>query len=119
MDPSQDLLVTIESLAKCVSLIFLGGMMADGYFISSASHFCRIRLLTLSAGEKHPLAQDPATLEYTRAVPANPHTHWLYSIRVSEDYVGILFINHDVDDDGDENELVVWNWKTSVTHLVS
>ncbi|KAH9982347.1 hypothetical protein BGW80DRAFT_1247245 [Lactifluus volemus] len=37
-----------------------------------------------------------------------------YSIRVSADYVGILFLYHD-----DENELIVWNWKTGAKCLVA
>lgn len=65
------------------------------------------------------MARDTPTLEYTRAVPENPHIRWSYSIRVSGDYVGILFINDDIDDDNDGNELVVWNWKTGARNLVS
>jgi hypothetical protein len=88
--------------------------------ISSTLFSCRIRLLTLSAGEEHRLAGDNATLEH---LPAVPHVHWTHSIRISGDYLGILFINIDGDGDGDNdddgNELVVWNWKTGVKTLVS
>jgi len=98
MDPAQDLLVTVER-------------------VTNAHLLCRVRLLTLSSGETHPLAKDRPTLEYTRTVPDNPHIHWTYSIRVCGDYLGILFINDDIDDDEDGNELVVWNWKTGANHL--
>jgi hypothetical protein len=81
---------------------------------------CRIRLLTLSAGEEHRLAGDTATLEH---LPAVSRIHWSHSIRISGDFVGILFISNgddgDGDDDGDGNELVIWNWKTGVKKLVS
>jgi hypothetical protein len=47
----------------------------------------------------------------------------MHSIRISGDYLGVLFINNDDegddDDDDDGNELVVWNWKTGVKNLVS
>ncbi|KAI0257677.1 hypothetical protein BJV78DRAFT_1164288 [Lactifluus subvellereus] len=91
MDPSQDLLVTIEMRHP---------------------QPCQIGLHTLSTGEKHPLARNIATLEYTRIVLEDAHIS-SYSIRVSGDYVGILFASHE-----DENELVVWNWKTGARCLV-
>ena len=88
--------------------------------MSSASFRCRVRLHSLSTGEEHRLARDNATLEHLLAVP---RVRWLQLIRISGDYLGILFINQDNDGDGDddddENELVVWNWKTGVKHLVS
>ena len=87
--------------------------------MSSASFRCRVRLHSLSTGEEHRLARDNATLEH---LPVVPRLRWLHSIRVSGDYLGILFINHDNDvgdDDDDGNELVVWNWKTGVKNLVS
>lgn len=82
---------------------------------------CRIRLLSLSTGEGHRLARDNATLEH---LPAVLRLRWTHSIRISGDYLGILFINNDDDgddddDDDDGNELVVWNWKTGVINLVS
>ena len=89
------------------------------YVLSSASLLCRIRFLTLSSGETHPLARDTPTLEYTRTVPENPDIHWSYSIRVSGNYLGILVINNEDDDDGDGNELIVWNWKTGARNLVN
>ena len=93
---------------------FLGRIKTQCYFISSASFRCRIRLLSLSTGEEHRLARNNATLEH---LPAVPRVRWEHSIRISGDYLGILFINND--DDGDGNELVVWNWKTGAKHLVS
>jgi hypothetical protein len=81
---------------------------------------CRIRLLSLSTGEGHRLAGDNATLEH---LPAVLRLRWMHSIRISGDYLGILFINNDDDGDDDDddggNELVVWNWKTGVINLVS
>ena len=86
--------------------------------MSSASFRCRVRLHSLSTGEEHRLARYNATLEH---LPAVPRVRWLQSIRISGDYLGILFINqdNDGDDDDDGNELVVWNWKTGVKILVS
>ncbi|KAI0307691.1 hypothetical protein B0F90DRAFT_1676259 [Multifurca ochricompacta] len=94
MDPSQDLLVTIESLTNVPEL-------------------CRIQLHKLKTGEKHPLARNTGILEYTRLVSDITRTHWSFSIRISGDYVGILFIDHV---EGG-NELVVWNWKTGARSL--
>jgi hypothetical protein len=66
------------------------------------------------------LARDNAILEH---LPAVPRSRWWYSIRISGDYLGILFIHRDDDGDGDDdddgNELVVWNWKTGAKNLVS
>ena len=94
--------------------------MTYGHFISSALPRCRVRLLTLSTGGEHQLAKD-ATLEH---LPVLPRVRWSHSIRICGDYVGILFITDDDDDNDDDendagNELVVWNWKTGVKHLVS
>jgi hypothetical protein len=112
MDPSQDLLVTIES--RYVRLTFGGKTsLTDGDSSVSYSEPCQIRLHTLSTGEKHPLAENTTTLEYAWSVPELTDI-WSYSIRVSEDYVGILFLYHD-----DRSELVVWNWKTGARCLVS
>jgi hypothetical protein len=114
IDPSQDLLVTIESRYVC--LTFRGKTsLTDGDSSLSHPEPCQIRLHTLSTGEKHPLAENTTTLEHTWIVPG--HTDiWSYSIRVSEDHVGILFM---YDDDDDQSELVVWNWKTGARCLVS
>jgi hypothetical protein len=97
---------------------FLGRIKDLLYFISSASLRSRIRLLSLSTGEEHRLVRDNATLEH---LPAVPRARWMHSIRISGDYLGILFINDDGDDDDDDdgNELVVWNWKTGIKNLVS
>lgn len=43
----------------------------------------------------------------------------MHSIRISGDYLGILFTNNIDEYDGDGDELVVWNWKTGVKNLVS
>jgi hypothetical protein len=117
MDPSQDLLVTIERATKCVWLTSVWGRDL-WLLVSSALFHCRIRLLALSTGEVHRLARDTATIEHLPAVS------WSHSIRISGDYVGVLFISSggdgdDDDDDDDGNELVVWNWKTGVKNLVS
>ncbi|KAI9513051.1 hypothetical protein F5148DRAFT_972382 [Russula earlei] len=99
IDPSQDLLVTIER-------------------ITNASHLYRMRFLKLSTGEKYSLSSDTATnIEYTPATPVNPFLRLVFSIRVSGDYVGILFKDNDFVTDGDYNELVVWNWKTGSRNL--
>jgi hypothetical protein len=97
----------------CTSDRLLGEDLTYGDLLLSHPEPCQIRLHTLSTGETHPLARNPATLEYTRIVPGHTIVS-SYSIRVSADYVGILFLYHD-----DENELVVWNWKTGAKCLVS
>ncbi|KAI0271411.1 hypothetical protein BC834DRAFT_441182 [Gloeopeniophorella convolvens] len=90
MDPSQDLLVAVERTT------------------GDAPRLCRIRLCTLSTGKGHPLAAKAATLEYSRAASENPQGLWSYSIRISGNYVGVLFLDHHDDD----NDLVVWDWTT-------
>jgi hypothetical protein len=73
----------------------------------------RIRLRTLSTGEKHPLAESTATLEHTLAtIPERDIS--VYSIRICGDYVGILVGNAE----WGGNELVVWSWKTGVQDLM-
>jgi hypothetical protein len=95
MDPSQDLLVTIEDNLRNLPNIF------------------RIQLRTLSTGEKHPFAGSTAVVDYTLTTP-EPIDRWSYSIRISGDYVGILF--QDILESG--NRLVVWSWRTGVQKLV-
>jgi hypothetical protein len=95
MDPSQDLLVTIENFENTPNL-------------------CRIQLRTLSTGERHPLARGTAVVEYTLTGPEIRLDRWSYSIRTCGDYVGILFEEHFVR----RNELVVWSWRTGVQKLV-
>ncbi|KAH9064345.1 hypothetical protein EDB87DRAFT_1785862 [Lactarius vividus] len=97
MDPSQDLLVTIENFRNSPTL-------------------CRIQSRALSTGERHPLAGNTAIVEHTLTVPEEEVIldRWSYSIRVGGDYVGILF----AESSGDRNELVVWSWRTGVRRLV-
>jgi len=95
MDPSQDLLVTIENFRN-------------------APNRCRIQWRTLSTGEKHPLAGSTAVVEYTLTVPAVMLERWTHSIRICGDYIGILFMEHFQG----RNELVVWSWRTGVQKLV-
>jgi len=94
MDPSQDLLVTIEN--------------------RNIPNLCRIQLHALSTGEKHPLAESTATLEYTLA-PGHPpeYDRWLSSIRICGDHVAILFVEYLAE----RNELIVWSWRTGVQKL--
>jgi len=92
MDPSQDLLVIIENTSR------------------NPPNLCRIRLRTLSAGEKHPLAESTSALEHT--LEREPDRA-LYSIRICGDYVGVLVRNTAYY----RNELVVWSWKTGVQNL--
>ncbi|KAH9037200.1 hypothetical protein EDB85DRAFT_1937014 [Lactarius pseudohatsudake] len=96
IDPSQDLLVTIENFRISPNL-------------------CRIQSRTLSTGEKHPLAGSTAIVEHTLTVPEEVIlARWSCSIRVHGDYVGILFAEHSED----RNELVVWSWRTGIRKLV-
>ncbi|KAI9461007.1 hypothetical protein BJY52DRAFT_245215 [Lactarius psammicola] len=95
MDPSQDLLVTIENFRHVPNL-------------------CRIYLRALSTGERHPLAGSTAVVEHTLTVPEVILDRWSYSIRICGDYVGILFMELF----GDRNELVVWSWRTGVRKLL-
>jgi len=97
MDPSQDLLVIIENTSR------------------NLPNLRRIRLRTLSTGEKHPLAESTAALEHTLApVPGPGRDPALYSIRICGDYVGILVRNPAYC----RNELVVWSWKTGAQNLM-
>ena len=66
---------------------------------------------TLSTGEKHPLAECTAVLEH---ILREEFRIAQYSIRICGNYVGILFF----DSDDDENDLVVWSWKTGVQNLL-
>ncbi|KAF8266414.1 hypothetical protein EI94DRAFT_1733136 [Lactarius quietus] len=91
MDPSQDLLVTIENFRNDPNLF-------------------RIHLRTLSTGQKHPLAGTTAFLEHRLSEIIFGRSS--LSIRICGDYVGILFIL------GRKNDLIVWSWRTGVQKLV-
>ncbi|KAH8998839.1 hypothetical protein EDB86DRAFT_2910402 [Lactarius hatsudake] len=98
MDPSQDLLVMIENFRN-------------------APELCRIHLRSLSTGEKHPMARSTGAVEHTLAVPNIVLDHWTYSIRICEDYVGILFM--EPFEGMNDSELVVWSWRTGVRKLMA
>ncbi|KAH9162781.1 hypothetical protein EDB89DRAFT_2024253 [Lactarius sanguifluus] len=97
MDPSQNLLVTVENFRN-------------------APELCRIHLRSLSTGEKHPLAGSTGAVEHTLAVPNIVIDHWSYSIRICRDYVGILFMERF--ENTNDSELVVWSWRTGVRKLL-
>ncbi|KAI0068303.1 hypothetical protein BV25DRAFT_1793722 [Artomyces pyxidatus] len=94
LDSCQDLLVLVEKL-------------------QSGTNLCSVHLRTLSSGARHPLAPKSGILEYERPIEDTARTDWSYSIRVSGDYVGILFLN----DPAALCELFVWEWKTGVLRL--
>ena len=77
-----------------------------------------IHLLSLSTGEKHPLAADIAVLEYT----LTPLVFPVLSVKISGEYVGVSFTVQsviDLEDLGKRTNLVVWSWRTGVRKLVS
>ncbi len=101
MDPSQDLLIWISRSLTSPCLEF---------------HF-----RTLSAGEKHPLAHQ--SVIYHDQPPTLEHGLFReFSVRVSQDYLGLRREQiRDVKDE-DENtktvEILIWNWKEGKLELV-
>ncbi|CAL1695559.1 unnamed protein product [Somion occarium] len=90
MDPAQNLLVLIESL------------------VPNNGRSYSIHLRTLSTGESHPAAPKPAVLTYTPNFRCSSFT-----IQTSAELLGIIF--HSMD--GMDNELIIWNWKTTEIEL--
>ena len=75
-----------------------------------------IYLLSLSTGEKHPLAANNAVLEYTFAYLA----YAVLSVEISGEYVGVSFtLVANIEDQNERARLVVWSWSTGVRKLVS
>lgn len=70
----------------------------------------RVHLLQLSTGKKHPDAR-----ESTIVPQSQPATNSSFAIQISGKYLGVLFNSGD----GDQSQLLVWNWKTAACDLVS
>ncbi|KAF7796389.1 hypothetical protein EIP86_007566 [Pleurotus ostreatoroseus] len=89
MDPSQDLLVVVET--------------------QDEHHQQRVHLLSLSKGEPHPKACRPSVLTHA---PSSPRPSFI--ITPCSEYVGVLFIGSNQDSD---SELLIWNWQTGVLEM--
>ncbi|KAI0041549.1 hypothetical protein FA95DRAFT_1548610 [Auriscalpium vulgare] len=94
LDASQDLLVVVERFTE--------------------GPLCRVHLRQLSTGQPHPLGPTSGQLPINKLLGETWWYDWTYSIRVSGDYVGVLFSN----DDGGETELYIWNWRTGAVQLL-
>ncbi|KAK0464979.1 uncharacterized protein EV420DRAFT_1301547 [Desarmillaria tabescens] len=87
MDPSQDLLVLIESPRWGRNL----------------NHSFQFHLWSMSTGKAHGLASVPI-LKHAQKVPDYGMSH---TIQISGDHLGVVFHGNNA-----AKELVVWNWKT-------
>ena len=74
-----------------------------------------IHLCSLSTGERHPLAGNTGTLEYSLINLA----HSLLSVQIIGEYVGILFMVEGENGHEGTEVLVVWSWRTGVQKLMS
>lgn len=78
-------------------------------FLNSFMARFRVLLLSLSSGDPHPLAAELEGCEIFS---------WrFYDIRILGDYLGVM-IFQDNDREMDDDELVIWNWKTGSILLV-
>ncbi|THG94950.1 hypothetical protein EW026_g6612 [Hermanssonia centrifuga] len=84
MDPSQDLLAVIEN--------------------PSGNGIHRVHLRTLSSGQPHPKACNPAVISH-----APDGENFSFAIQIADEYLAILFIASGEDS---RSELIVWNWRT-------
>lgn len=83
--------------------------------LTSAGRTSLIHLRSLSTGVKHPLAGNAAVLEYTL-------THLLhesFSVHISGEYIGILFMVEGEHGYEWTRKLVVWSWRTGIRRSVS
>lgn len=70
----------------------------------------RMHVLELFTGQKHPDTTSTGVVDHSAG-----DNHFSFAIQISGQYVGVMFISHDVHD----NQLLVWNWRTGATELVS
>ncbi|KAG1871004.1 hypothetical protein C8R48DRAFT_770604 [Suillus tomentosus] len=93
MDPAQDLLVLIEEPTQLPH-------------INATTRSIRIHLRSLTTGDRHRLAPQPAILVHDLNVR---HARATYTLRVCDNLLGILFTLQDEDADP---ELTIWDWST-------
>jgi hypothetical protein len=93
MDPSQDLLVLVES---------------PNWNMPEAARKHSIHLRSLSDGKPHPLARNAPVLSHPQGTRRLDMT---YTIQVSRTFIAIKFCT----DEG--NELAIWNWMTGELQL--
>ncbi|KAJ3875709.1 hypothetical protein F5051DRAFT_413564 [Lentinula edodes] len=96
MDPSQDLLVLIETPRRSAGRV--------------DRHHC-IYLRSMSTATKHPLATESGCIKHLRHF-FDPDTS--YSIQISLEFLAIFFHTASV---LSANEFVIWDWKTGQTKL--
>lgn len=65
----------------------------------------------MSTGIVHPLASQPIISH----VQIEPDPDLSYTVQISAEYLGILFS----DGLAEQNDLIIWNWKTGAIELVS
>jgi len=66
----------------------------------------------MSTGAPHPMAPNPPIISYPQTVQ---DTQLSYTIQISAQHLGILFNSAEAG----ENELVVWEWTSGTTEVVS
>ncbi|KAF9029233.1 hypothetical protein BDZ89DRAFT_728392 [Hymenopellis radicata] len=98
MDPSQDLLILIESPTQ-------GRRRFSSRFPIPNRTF-NFHIRTVSTGEKHPLAKNPKVSVKLDIISRD--TISTFAIQISGDHFGVFFN----DAQGDGGFLVIWNWKT-------
>lgn len=92
MDPAQDLLVLIEEPTPSPNA-------------NATTHSILIHLRSLTTGDRHKLAPQPAILVHALDAPNDGAT---YTLQVCDHLLGVLLTRH-----GDtEAELTIWNWTT-------
>lgn len=109
-DPSQNLLVIIESQEKYSSLSFLTSI--SHIDLSSFQTPCKVHIRTMDPGTPHPAASEPAYLLHTLERADTPS---FPIISISGDFVGVIFR---AGLGFGESELLIWNWKTGVREYV-
>lgn len=71
-----------------------------------------IHLRSLTTGNSHSLAPDPAILHHFSEIPARDFS---VVVQVCTDRLAVHFVRPEAD----PSELAVWNWKTGKLELVS
>lgn len=92
MDPAQDLLVLIEEPTPSPNA-------------NATTHSILIHLRSLTTGDRHKLAPQPAILVHALDAPNDGAT---YTLQVCDHLLGVLLIRHEDTD----AELTIWDWTT-------
>ncbi len=104
MDPSQDVLILIESPTQ-------GRRRFSSRFPVPNRTF-NFHIRTISTGQKHPLAKNPKVSVKLDIISRDAVS--TFAIQISGDYFGVFFN----DAQGDGGFLVIWNWKTGEKEMV-